>query len=101
MSLFSNGVSQAAEERLALFIEECGEAIQAATKILRHGFESTNPDDQVRATNREQLEHEFGHIGYAVELLARESDINMGSTLAAKVRKAKSISKWLHFNKGG
>src|SRR5579872_899269 len=30
-------------ERLALLAEECGEVMQAVSKILRHGYESRNP----------------------------------------------------------
>jgi len=38
-----NGLSPAEAERLALLAEECGEVVQAVCKVLRHGYESTNP----------------------------------------------------------
>lgn len=101
MTRFGNGVSQAAEERLQLLIEECGEAIQAAAKILRHGFDSTNPDVPHSRSNRAQLEHELGHIKYAIELLCREGNLDYGAIVASKTVKGDSIGKWLHFNKGG
>ena len=38
MSSHFNKLTPAQAERLAILIEECGEVIQAATKILRHGY---------------------------------------------------------------
>jgi len=48
-------------ERLHMLIEECSEVIKAATKILRHGWKSYNPDlpPEDRTTNREDLEREL------------------------------------------
>ena len=40
---FSNGLNDAEAERLAILLEEFGEAQQAVGKILRHGYESYDP----------------------------------------------------------
>ena len=56
--MFSNELTPAESERLALLSEEMGEAIQAIGKILRHGYESTGPKTIVR--NRTSLEKELG-----------------------------------------
>lgn len=46
-------------ERLAMLVEECGEVIQAATKVLRHGYESFDPDNPALTSNAEHLEREI------------------------------------------
>lgn len=51
-----NRLTPAEAERLALLAEECGEAIQAIGKILRHGYESNHPE--FTETNRTQLPDE-------------------------------------------
>lgn len=50
-------MDDAQRERLTMLIEECGEVIQAATKALRHGYESRHPDGG--ETNGEYLEREL------------------------------------------
>lgn len=55
-------------ERLALLAEECGEAVQAIGKVLRHGFASWN--------NRGDLEKEIGDIFAAALLLVAAYDVN-------------------------
>ncbi len=47
-----NGLTDAQAERLALLLEELGEAQQAIGKILRHGYESMSPFDETKTTNR-------------------------------------------------
>ena len=42
MTAHFNGLSESEQERLSILIEECGEVVQAACKILRHGYESFN-----------------------------------------------------------
>lgn len=45
-------------ERLAMLIEECGEVIQAASKVLRHGYDNHHPE-RPTATNRAELQSEL------------------------------------------
>lgn len=43
MSEFTNNLTPAEAECLAILIEECAEVQQIACKILRHGYDSCNP----------------------------------------------------------
>ncbi len=100
---FTTGLTPAQIERLALLIEECGEVIQAATKILRHGFESTNPYNRSstkHTTNREALAKELGQLKLAVHLLEAGKDVTAFAMSEAFSEKLHSIKRWLHFNKG-
>ena len=90
-----SGLSPAEIERLALFIEECGEAIQAACKVLRHGYSSVNPDDEAAGDNQTQLAKEIGHLMHAADLLAGR-DISPSAIVRAQKQKAASIGRWLH-----
>lgn len=54
MSEHFNKLTPAQAERLAMLIEEAGEVIQAAGKILRHGYSNYHPDTP-HITNRETL----------------------------------------------
>ena len=53
-------------ESLALLNEECGEVIQAVSKILRHGFSDSNKDDLIR---------EISHVRVAMDLAQKYLDI--------------------------
>lgn len=95
---FSNNLTFAEEERLALLIEECSEVIQAATKILRHGYYSYNPFDKNRKTNKSELEKEIGHVHVATGLLSSNGDVDVTKITESQFQKAGSIDKWLHHN---
>lgn len=58
---FSNGLSPAQAERLAMLAEECGEVIQIIGKILRHGYASYHPDRR-HTSNRELLAYELADV---------------------------------------
>lgn len=94
---FSTELSLAQKERLALLIEECGEVIQAATKVLRHGYESQNPFIVGQFTNRMDLNKELGHLLFAAELMLSEADIDKEAIEAYAQSKSHSIWQWLHF----
>lgn len=68
MSAHFNGLTPAEAERLAMLVEECGEVIQAATKILRHGYESHHPDDP-STTNRDLLTSEMADLLAVSEMM--------------------------------
>lgn len=53
-----NDLTPAEVERLAMLIEECGEVIQIASKVLRHGYDSYHPNDP-STDNRELLSREL------------------------------------------
>jgi len=94
-----NKLNPAQDERLALLIEECGEVIQAAAKILRHGYESYNPTVPVekRITNRVALEWEIGDLLYILELLKGGEDICEENCFARMVEKERAIQPYLHY----
>lgn len=88
-------------ERLAILIEECGEVTQAACKILRHGYESTNPKahtpaDQDPETNREGLQRELGDLLHALNRLTTAGDLNRRDIDVRAASKPERILPYLH-----
>lgn len=61
-------LSPAEAERLAMLIEECGEVIQAATKVLRHGYENYHPADP-STSNRDLLTGEMADLFAVCEMM--------------------------------
>ena len=66
-----NGLTPAQAERLAMLIEECGEVIHIAGKILRHGYDSYHPADRT-VTNRELLGRELTDLYAVASSLCRD-----------------------------
>lgn len=87
-----NKLTPAEAERLAILVEECGEVIQAAGKILRHGYDSDGYD------NRANLEKEIGDIVFITTLMTDRNDISAYRVLAYKHDKEANIHKYLHHN---
>lgn len=96
MNQFSNGLSAARMERLAILAEELGEAQQAVGKILRHGYESYNPTVNKGPTNRAALEREMGDVFMALGLLTQAGDLNYSFIVNRQEQKKNNIKKWLH-----
>jgi len=91
-----NGLTPAELERLALLIEEQGEAQQAIGKILRHGYEEYSPFDESRTPNRVQLEKELAHVSFAFDMLEAAGDLN-GSRIDRFVEeKKRNVVPYLH-----
>ena len=84
-----NGLTDAQAERLAILIEECGEVVQAATKVLRHGYLSENPVYPDRGNNRDMLERELGDVMCSVALLNKAKDIRGTNVRRAEIRKGR------------
>jgi hypothetical protein len=82
-------------ERLALVSEEMGEVIQVIGKTLRHGFDSSHPD-YGNETNRNLLEHEIGHVLYAVDLLINH-DISATNVQLSQELKREKVKPFLHY----
>ncbi len=93
-----NRLSEAELERLAILIEECGEVIQSACKILRHGYESTNPKAVVRVneTNRAALSREIGDLMHAVQRMELARDISASEIAEWRNSKAGRMKPYLH-----
>lgn len=92
---FSNGLSDAELERLALLTEECAEVQQMVSKIIRHGYESCHPNELIR-TNRSELARELGDVRNAINMLLESGDISEEAIQNCCERKAASIKQWLH-----
>jgi len=91
-----NQLTPAETERLAILSEECGESVQIIGKILRHGFDSRNPNDPNGKGNRELLEHELAHIQHMIDRMIRAGDLTLPGIYRAQVQKEESIQKYLH-----
>lgn len=91
-----NGLTPAEAERLALLLEEMGEAQQAIGKILRHGYASKNPHDPNGVTNRESLERELGDVRVAIDLLIDGGDIDGDEISLRYYKKQKTVRPYLH-----
>lgn len=91
---FTNELSPARAERLAVLLEELGEAQQAIGKILRHGYQSGWP--VADGSNRRDLEKELGHVQYAVWMLIESGDLAYSNIHKSKDLKETSIQQFLH-----
>lgn len=87
-------------ERLHCLQEEASEVIQITSKILRHGFDSSNPHDESDTTNRRHLEKELGDLMYWVEQLSENSDINLMNVGISQGIKSETAKKYTYYQKG-
>ena len=93
-----NELDPSEAERLALLAEECSEVVQAVMKILRHGYESTTPDDSSGFTNRQRLSKEIGDVEAAVNLMTGSNDLIRRWITSYRNRKRHEVLNWLHHN---
>ncbi len=96
-----NQLTEGQAERLALLSEECAEAIQAVSKILRHGLDSINPllsvpDDENPITNQMSLEKELGHVVCAMRKLRHAGDLRESEIDRYADEKSGTIKRWMH-----
>lgn len=89
-----NRLKPAQLERLALLLEELGEAQQAVGKVLRHGYESSRPGGVT--TNRNALERELGDVLAALELLEVSGDLRSSAVNGSTRSKLERVRKWMH-----
>ena len=90
----SNKLSPSEEELLVFLIEECGEVISIASKILRFGYGSYNPYDPEKTSNRTLLEGELGDVLAVIKMLEDEYEINLSNIdIEAKVQKKLEFSR--------
>lgn len=92
-----NKLSPAAAERLALLLEEMGEAIQAIGKIQRHGYENYHPDSP-EISNLDDLNRELGHVLAAIDFLIFAKDIDDTDLANSQEAKHESVKKWMYYN---
>lgn len=91
-----NQLTPAQAELLALLAEECGECVQAIGKILRHGYDSTNPLVPGSANNMDALAKELGDVVAAVTLLCNAGPISKEQVHAHADTKLNNVRRWLH-----
>ena len=94
----STGLTLAQEEALHLLMEECGEAIQAAAKILRHGLvaqDASNPEAVVEYNNGAHLIRELGHVLAATHICHLLGMVD-GTVHAASKEKLDKVQNYLH-----
>lgn len=89
-----NDLTPAEAERLALLLEEMGEAQQIIGKILRHGYESTHPDGG--PTNRALLSKEMGDVEAALNMMIEADDLNGTDIARHRTDKRRNVRKYLH-----
>lgn len=100
MSEFTNHLTDAEAERLAILSEECGEVIQAVSKILRHGYSSQNPHLPPGSMDNEaMLEKEIGDVRWAVEMMIAAKDVDDDEIEAWAIAKAGKAQPYLHHQK--
>jgi hypothetical protein len=95
-----NQLSPAQAERLALLLEELGEAQQAIGKILRHGYESTHPNRPSGPTNRQALVREIGDVQLALELMLNAGDFEEDDIENRVMEKMTAVHSYLHHQAG-
>jgi hypothetical protein len=72
---FTNELSPAQAERLAILAQECSEVVHACTMALRHGLDSHSPNDPNKVTNRQYILNEIGDVSAAMFLLLNSGDL--------------------------
>ncbi len=95
--MFSN-LTDAAIERMSVLTEECGESVQIAGKVVRHGWLSYHPEDVNKTVNRQLLEKELGDVLFAMRLLGSAGDISLMEVERHSREKAQRIGAYLHHN---
>lgn len=91
-----NKLMPAEAERLALLLEELGEAQQIIGKILRHGYESHHPDGG--PCNRKLLEMELGDVIASCHIAESNGDIDGTAVRLFAQAKLRKVGKYLHHN---
>ena len=98
--MFSNELTEAQTERLAILLEELGEAQQAIGKILRHGYHSWDPTVVSNCTNIDDLVKELGDVIYAIEFLCSSGDLDYKAIQRRSSEKCEKIKPYLHHQVG-
>lgn len=93
---FSNGLSDAELERLAILSEEMSEANKLICKIIRHGYESFNPNG-TGEKNIILLEIELGDVVQAMRMMFRNKDLSEIAVETHALNREKTIIPYLHF----
>jgi hypothetical protein len=90
-----NELTPAEAERLALLLEEMGEAQQIIGKILRHGLDRYHPNDP-GTTNRALLEKEVGDVLAAIDIMVTAKDLRPDRLDRHRHEKHEKVHRYLH-----
>jgi len=88
------GLTAAQIERLAWLAEECGEAVQAVGKVLRHGYQVGSPFGG--PINRVSLEKELAHVQAAIDCMKDAHDLRRGDMSMWRKKKLVDVQQWMH-----
>ena len=77
-------------EIYAITQEECAEVVQAISKVMRFGLDTTHGG----RTNRDHLEEEIGDLQCMINLLIETGVCDMVSVLEASKRKREKLKQW-------
>ena len=77
-------------EIYAITQEECAEVVQAISKVMRFGLDSTHNG----RTNRDHLEEEIGDLQCMINLLVEAGVCDTVSVLEAARRKRSKLEQW-------
>ena len=77
-------------EVYAITQEECAEVVQAISKVMRFGLDTTHNG----RTNRDHLEEEIGDLQCMINLLIEIGVCDMVSVLEAARRKRSKLEQW-------
>jgi len=81
------------KETLVITQEECAEVIQAISKVLRFGFDSSYPFED-SATTKECLEMEVGQLLCMVDILVEQGVLDATNVRQARSYKREKLKEW-------
>jgi NTP pyrophosphatase (non-canonical NTP hydrolase) len=81
------------KEILNITLEECAEVIQAISKILRFGWESTHPRDPTY-TNADHLNEEVGDLLCMIDIMIEKEMLNSEAIQKALLAKKQKLKIW-------
>ena len=85
------------KELYSILQEECGEVVQAVSKIIRFGEDSCSPKDRKKIKNITKLEAEIGDIMGVLKLLIEEGHVNGEHILECAESKVKKLEKFMQY----
>lgn len=88
----NNSLTEEQEYLLVYGMEECGEVIQASSKIWRFGPDSTRKKSTL--TNREELEMELGDLFCIAERLISTGLISKEKIEEHSFKKHRKLNEW-------
>ena len=97
MSVKFNNLTPQQEEQLACLAEEAAEVVQCVTKILRHGYQSTDPTNPQSLTNRADLEKELGNLMAVVWVLNQNNELNISRISNWRIDKLQTLGMYTHY----